>query len=54
VAAIKLIEPWSMREELGLPVKRSCFTVVAKAVIDDLRLAASNSRGKVVCRDYIT
>ena len=53
-AAIKLAEQWSIREELGLPIKRPCFAVVAKAVIDDLRLAASNSQGKVVYRDYIT
>jgi len=52
--AIKLAEQWAMREELGLPVKRPSFCVVANAVIDDLRLAASNSRGKVVYRDYIT
>jgi len=43
-----------MREELGLPVKRPSFAVVANAVIDDLRLAASRSNGKVVYRDYIT
>jgi len=43
-----------MREELGLPVKRPCFAVVAKAVIEDLRLVASRSNGKVVYRDYIT
>ncbi len=53
-AAIKLAEQWSIREELGLPIKRPSFAVVANAVIDDLRLAASNSQGKVVYRDYIT
>jgi len=52
-AAIKLAEQWTIRQDLGLPVKRPCFAVVAKAVIDDLRLAASNSQGKVVYRDYI-
>ena len=53
-SAIKLARQWAVREELGLPVKRLCFAVVAKAVIDDLRLAAVNSQGKVVYRDYIT
>ncbi len=42
-----------MREELGLPIKRPCFAVVANAVIDDLRLAASRSQSKVVYGDYI-
>jgi len=32
-AAIKLAEQWAMREELGLPVKRPSFAVVANAVI---------------------
>jgi len=53
-AAIKLADQWAIREELGLPVKRPSFAVVANAVIEDLRLAASRSNGKVVYRDYIT
>lgn len=52
-AAVRLSEQWAVREELGLPVKRPCFSVVANAVIDDLRAAAANSQGKVVYRDYI-
>lgn len=52
-AAIRLSEQWAIRQELGLPVKIPCFSMVANAVIDDLRLAASNNHGKVVYRDYI-
>ncbi len=53
LTAIRLAEQWTIREDLGLPVKRPCFSAVANAVIDDLRSAASSSQGKVVYRDYI-
>lgn len=54
IAAIKLAEQRSIREELGLPIKRPSFSVMANAVLDDLRLAASRSQSKVVYWDYIT
>ncbi len=54
VAAIKLAQQWVVREDLGFPVKRPCFSVVANAVIDDLRSAAAISQGKVVILPFLT
>jgi integrase len=53
LAAIKLAEQWAVREELGLPVKRPCFAVIAAAVIQELEAAEVAGSGKVVYRDYI-
>jgi len=53
IAAIKLAEQWSVRAELGLPVKRPCFSVISRAVIDELNASLATSQGKVVYRDYV-
>jgi integrase len=53
VSAITLAEQWAVREELGLPVKRPCFSVIARAVVDELRGSLATPQGKVVYRDYI-
>jgi len=53
VSAIKLAEQWAVREELGLPVKRPCFSVISRAVIDELNASLATSQGKVVYRDYV-
>jgi hypothetical protein len=42
-----------VRKELGLPVKRPSFSVVARAVIEEIHTTQSNGLGKVVYRDYI-
>jgi integrase len=42
-----------VREDLGLPVKRPSFSVVARAVIEEVQATQSNGLGKVVHRDYV-
>lgn len=54
LAAMKLADQWAMREELGMPVKRPCFSTIACSIVDELTSALASNRGKVVYKDYVT